>query len=371
MSGALLGVAYPPLPFGIVAAVAFVPFFLLFEEITTYGEALRLSYGVFFVFNLITLYWTGGFTHAKDIYLMSAGTAVLVFHPMFSWAAIVPWMFVRKRLGNLFAVCAFPFVWVVYEWVRSLTEYSFPWLTLGNTQTYNLPVAQMVQWTGVYGISFWLLCLNVLLYLFANGIARKRWKLASPETLGVLGCIIIVYSLPQLYGYSVLKHARPESSGGNPIRIGIVQPNIDPFEKWTGPVPKEIAIQESMTVVAAKSKASLILWSETGIPQAVLTPYHAAEFADLRSLIDSLHTNFLTGYIGMVVYPQHGPYPKSSKISIDGARYDEFNSALLVRWNSPDTQKYNKILLVPYAERVPYSEFLSFLNAMQWNFGLG
>jgi len=34
-------------------------------------------------------------------------------------------------------------------------------------------------------------------------------------------------------------------------------------------------------------------------------------------------------------------------------------------------QKYAKMLLVPFAERVPFSDILDFLNAARWNFGLG
>jgi apolipoprotein N-acyltransferase len=44
---------------------------------------------------------------------------------------------------------------------------------------------------------------------------------------------------------------------------------------------------------------------------------------------------------------------------------------MLLLPHSAAVQKYAKHLLVPFAERVPYSEELSFLNAIQWNFGLG
>ena len=44
---------------------------------------------------------------------------------------------------------------------------------------------------------------------------------------------------------------------------------------------------------------------------------------------------------------------------------------MLLQPGDPEIQKYAKMILVPFAERVPFSEALSFLNAMQWNFGLG
>jgi apolipoprotein N-acyltransferase len=63
--------------------------------------------------------------------------------------------------------------------------------------------------------------------------------------------------------------------------------------------------------------------------------------------------------------------PGSSKVAANGQRYETFNSSMLLQPNVAEIQKYAKILLVPFAERVPFSEELSFLNAMKWNFGLG
>jgi apolipoprotein N-acyltransferase len=372
LSGVLLGISFPPFPTGACAAIAFAPFFILFEDVVEYGKALRLSYLVFLVFNLIALYWTGGFTHAKDWYLMTAGLAVLAFHPMFFWATILPFIFIRKRLGFNAAVLAFPFIWVGYDYFRSLTEYSFPWLTLGNTQTYNLASIQIAEYTGVYGLSFWLLVLNVLLYFLATNVVRKKWGLISGKSISFALILVVVYALPHVIGNSILnrgQHAEPAEQ--KPLRVGIVQPNIDPFEKWTGDTEGEIALQDSMTVEAARKGAKLVLWSETAVPEGILEPSHEDHLRMLRRLVDTLHIDLMTGMIDYLVYSTNGPYPKSSKTSVNGIRFDAFNSSLLLRWDTPQIQKYDKIHLVPYAERVPYSEFLSFLNAMQWNFGIG
>ena len=51
MSGLLLGLSFPPIPTGVLAFVAFVPFFILFESIESYGRAFRYAYVTFFVFN--------------------------------------------------------------------------------------------------------------------------------------------------------------------------------------------------------------------------------------------------------------------------------------------------------------------------------
>ncbi len=79
----------------------------------------------------------------------------------------------------------------------------------------------------------------------------------------------------------------------------------------------------------------------------------------------------LTGVPDIVVYAAPVEPPRGSKMLRDGTRYETFNSSILLLPGVDTVQKYAKTLLVPFAERVPYSDVLGFLNAAQWNFGLG
>ena len=124
------------------------------------------------LFNLITLYWPGGFVHGKDVYLMISGGLLLVAHPIFMSIPMLVWYFIRKGVGQFRAVLVFPLVWVAFEYAHASTQLSFPWLTLGYTQTYDLAVVQMASVTGVYGIV--LALLNVLLWLFVVTADRQR-----------------------------------------------------------------------------------------------------------------------------------------------------------------------------------------------------
>src|SRR5713226_2677352 len=161
LCGLMLGFAFPPFPLGIFAAFAFVPFFIVFENIETHGKAFRASYLVFFILNLIAVSWAGGFVHGKDPYLMTAGTALVLGHPFFMYVPVFVFTMVRKYFGFKRAVYLFPFIWIGFEYLHSITQFAFPWLVLGNTQTYNLPAIQFASITGVYGVSFWLLWINV------------------------------------------------------------------------------------------------------------------------------------------------------------------------------------------------------------------
>ena len=91
----------------------------------------------------------------------------------------------------------------------------------------------------------------------------------------------------------------------------------------------------------------------------------------LKQQIDSQQIALLSGIPNIEYYYAGEKAPKSSKITKEGLRYDSYNSSMLIRHNNDSIQTYAKMLLVPFAERVPYSEELSFLNAMQWNLGLG
>ena len=366
----LLGISFPPFQTGIFAAIAFIPFFILFESIEDYPTAFRYSYLWLFVFHCITLYWAGGFTHGKDGFLMLAGTALLVFHPFFYYPFVWAFMFFRKQFGFKASIFTFPLFWIGIEYTRSIGEYSFPWLTLGNTQTYDLSVIQIASVTGVYGISFWLLCLNVLIYFLYAKITVKDWKPLSPQAIIFAFVLIAFYLFPKIYGRIQLNKSA-EVKQHTQFRVGIVQPNIDPFEKWEKSVDAQLAIHQQLTNELAKQHVDLVLWPETAVPFYILDPNNRYYFNLIKHQVDSLNLNLLTGMPDIHYYHENESIPKSSKTAKNGERYDSYNSSMLLQHGIPEVQTYSKMILVPYAERVPYSDELSFLNAMKWNFGLG
>ena len=369
LSGVMLGLSFPPFETGVFAAAAFVLFFILFDYIESYRESFLYSYLTFFVFNLITLFWAGGFTHGKDLYLMVAGFMLLVAHPMFFCVPVLVWAAFRRQFGYKAALYTFPFFWVAFEYTHAHTEVSFPWLILGNSQTYDLAAIQFASFTGAYGISFWLLCLNVLLYILYVKISVKDWKVLSFRTIAAGIGILLLYLLPKFYGNHVLNV--PATNEQTSLRVGIVQPNIDPFVNWERNADPQISILQKLTNEVVQQQVDLVLWPETAVPFYILSENNLHYFNVIKHQVDSLGIHLLTGIPDIVYYRAGDVVPKSSKTAQDGQRYDSFNSSMLLIPNSNEVQKYAKMLLVPFAERVPFSEELSFLNAMQWNFGLG
>lgn len=369
-SGLLLGLSFPPIPTGVLAFVAFVPLFFLFESIQSYGRAFRYAYVTFFVFNAVTLYWTGGFTHARDIYLMMAGGLLLIAHPLFFCVPVLAWTAFSRRFGYKRSLMAFPFFWVSSEYLHSLTQVSFPWNIIGNSQSYDLTIIQFISFTGVYALSFWILIINIAAYFFLKRMELREWRFRSPKTIGSLIGILLIYILPMLYGLNVLRNAE-SSEGKKRVRIGMVQPNIDPFEKWQDSPEYSLGILEKLTNEIAREPVDLVIWPETAIPLYILHPNNVFYFQNLRREVDSLGINLLTGIPDIYFYHEGESIPKSSKISSSGRRYDTYNSSMLLEAHTTEIQKYAKMNLVPFAERVPFSEVLSFLNAIRWNFGLG
>ena len=361
-SGLMLGIAFPPVPSGLSAAFAFVPFFILFESIEEYGLTFRYSYLIFLIFNVAGLYWTGGFTHCKDLYMMIAGILLLLFHPFFFCVPVIGWLFIRRQLGFKFAIFSFPFLWVAFEYLHCSTEVGFPWLTLGNTQTYDIALIQIASITGVFGISFWLLWMNVLAFLLFVKLYLKEWNAFSYRSVVTLLGIVLLYFLPKFYGNYILSTPKEEET--KKVKIAVVQPNIDTFEKWSGDYEIPLQIVQKLTNEIADKQVDLVIWPETAMPFYILHPKNRYFFELVRRQIDTLNVSLLTGMPDIYYYSERDNIPRSSKISVDGQRYDTFNSCIMISPHREELQKYAKIVLVPFAERVPFSEELSFLNVV-------
>lgn len=372
-SGALLGLSFPPLPFSLLALVGFLPLLILFEEVEGTWRQLRYAYLAFLVFNAITLYWVGGFVDARDGFLMLAGGLLVLLHPFFFLIPVWFYLIVRKRLSLDWALVAFPFLWVGFEYAHALGQIAFPWITLGNSQALDPSRIQYVEWTGVYGVSFWIVLLNVLLFSLVRLIGARDGQTMRRRVFLRAAVIVLLVAIPEVSGRIWMWRTFDGEGNVKPLRVGLVQPNVDPWEKWQGSKPAEVERLREMTASAALGDSlQLLIWPETAIPYYILQSAHAGDLAALRKLVDTIGAPLLTGFPNAVFYPDSAYAPRGSKrLAAGGDWYESFNAAMLLDPRASRIQTYGKILLVPFGERPPYVDQIPFLAAMMWDIGLG
>ncbi len=368
-TGALLGLAYPPVPTGITAFAAFIPFLFLMERMKSAAQTFRFSYLAFLVLNFVTVYWISGWT-GDDPWLKAAGVATNMVHPFLFTLPSLFYYYVRKHAPPHYAAFFFPFIWVSYEWLAHLPELSFPWLILANTQTYDIQKIQFITITGSFGISFWITSINALIFYGLRQSFQGTWTLKSFRLHALIGCVVLLLIVPELYSRIVMSN-RPVD---DVIRVGVTQPDIDPYDKWgEGETPQmkidgHIRLYDSLV---NGEHPELILMPETAIPFRILTPSYEIEWLNLRRHIDTTGTPLLTGFPHMIWY-EEGQAPPSAKTVPDaGYRYDDFNSGLLILPSSDRLQIYKKTKLTPMSERIPYLNDLPFLaDALTWGVGI-
>ena len=151
-SGMLLGFSFPPFHLGWLGFVALVPLLSALDSASSYRQVLKLSYSCFLIFNVIVIYWIGGWTNEADPFLMIAGAALVLCHPFFFTIPMLIYSFLKMKLGRI-SIALFPFLYLSFEHIHSVSEVSFPWLTLGYSQSYNLANIQFAAFTGVLGLS--------------------------------------------------------------------------------------------------------------------------------------------------------------------------------------------------------------------------
>lgn len=244
-----------------------------------------------------------------------------------SIAAGVAWL--RGSLGGGWALTAAPVLWVAGEWIRGRLMDGFPWGLLGYSQHLDLPVIQIAELTGVYGVSFLVAAVNAALAA-AIGLG---WRRALPG----LVTTVLLLSGALSFGVLTLRSLDAERGRGQETRVAVIQPSIEQSLKWDPARRVEaIAVYERLTRQAAQGRPAAILWPETAA--AIFLRGDPALLARLTALADELATPLLVGSVDRT----------------DGPRGQPLNSALLLSGRGIQA-KYDKIHLVPFGEYVPLS----------------
>jgi len=382
--GVCFGLAFPPVNFYPLIYIGIV---ILIKEIitcNTYNEVLRKTYAIFFWFNLVAVSWISlsGFREHAERFLIIAGMLTLIAHPVFFWLPAAAFYKVYRSLKNFrykyLYLLSFPFIWVAFEYLHTLTQFSFPWLTFGNTQTYNLSKIQFIEYTGVYGLSFWICTIGILLFYFVQIQRKARWVNFTNMTHLRIILIVVIYLAPDAYTFIMNSPAKYSNAFTNgEINVGVIQPNSDPWERWGS---KQMLLVNDYTdmIRTLKEKnpqTQLIILPETAITFYLFNPVNEEKYLKVKNLADSINTPLLIGLPYYKFYEDslHAPVD-AKRNTIDGRFYDSFNAAALFEKNKTrdEYQVYKKNKLVIGGERIPYQESLSFLkDYVTWQVGIG
>jgi apolipoprotein N-acyltransferase len=311
--------------------------------------ALGLTSGVIYFAG--TLYWmTGVMSQYGDL---SPIVAALINAAFVFYVALYPALFavIVRRLASSYgaaALAAAPLVWTATELGRAYLFTGFPWVLLGYSQATTLPIAQLASVAGIFGVSA--LVASVSAALVAVAVARA-YRPAALVLAGVL--------LAAVWGNARVQRGELTREG-RPLRVGLVQGNVDQGQKWSA--ASSAAILQSylaMTKQAVDRGAQLVVWPESSTPFRFEEDLIGA--GQIRSLARASGVPILLGS-DQIEWQVRGTARVPGRA---------FNSAFLIRANGATGGVYRKMHLVPWGEYVPLKDQLFFVGPLVEAIGTG
>jgi len=344
LSGILLILSFPNFDLEFLAWFSLVPLFYCIE-----GKGLRLSFELGFLTGGIAflgiLYWIIVAVHTYGyIPLIPSGLILLLlvaYLSLFIAAFACFTRFVQIRSG-LQTMLFSPLLWVALEYLRAHLLTGFPWASLGHSQYLNLPFIQIADMTGVYGPSFVIVLVNATLF----GILRQ-WpkKIFAVKEVIFTGLVLLGLLI---YGHLKIGIVERHVNQKPPLKIGLVQGNIDQSVKWDTSFQIEtLEIYRKLSYDVAEEKPDLIIWPETA------TPFFFQDAQEYQPFI--LHIPKKTDAFLLFGTPSY---------KIDKGKVNHYNSAYLISPSGELVGKYDKIHLVPFGEYIPMQHLLFFIGSL-------
>ena len=369
-AGLLLAFSFPPFPLFPLAFISFAVLILGIEKELKEKNPRYFTkfYLTFFIYHLMSNWWISSFQENTDPFLMIAGFALDLFHPFFFLIPMYTYIFIRKNLSKHQSLLAFPIIWVSWEYFHSIGELSYPWLAVGNTQINNIFFVQIADLFGLYGISFIIVLINVLIYLILDTFVTE--KIIQKSYIIALSTILLsVY----IYGYIQFnKFSNDKFNDYEKISISVIQPNLDPWSKWaSGPlaqIVQNLDLQDSLNLI---KKADLSVWPETSILRINEDFNKHLKLSFIENWSKLNNTSILSGIVYDYEYKNNEKHQPSARFDLlDSVWEESYNAAVIINPSGKHKDVYFKSKLTPFAERIPNLEYFSFLSdILKWNVG--
>ncbi len=219
-----------------------------------------------------------------------------------------------------------PTFWLLGEWLRGWLLTGFPWLYVGYGHL-TTPLAGYAPIGGVLLVSLAvaLSCSGLIVALYH--VQKQRWTGAATAMAGV--------ALIWLAG-GLLKTQTWTQTSGEPIQVGLVQPNIAQEDKWvrTKRIPTLRLFQTMSDDLWPK--ADWVVWPEAALPML---------YEDAIPFINNMHRTATTNNAALIT----GVLYRSTETN-------KIYNTIIARGLGQGI--YHKTRLVPFGEYVPLESWL-------------
>ena len=297
-------------------------------------------YAAMFIFGCFSAGWLFNFPQAK-------WQVAIIFFLEELWFFIPFLVFypIQRKLGFDKSLWLFPFISMIWEWMYLSLEFTMGTHLSAYSQSNNIWLIQFVDITGMWGISFWLLLFNVLIF---KAYKAGNYQLKSSFFYKRIAIItLFMLGIPLLYsGFSYFKY---KDSKTDAIQVAIVPTNYS--ARFLNNTNNSFRlVEETLHRTDAffynnpeKSKnIDLYIWPETGLP---FTMQQSNLQKLLQEAVTDWKANLLTGVKGV-----------SDSINIDDKR--NYVSGVLFSNSSNQLEYHHKTQLTPGQEAIPYHSFL-------------
>lgn len=361
---------------GFVALFGFIPL-LCMERIASLSGMRRVwvyHYSAFVLWNALTTFWVCNATVGGGIFAVLANSLQMsLIFGLFRFS--------KKYFSGALPCIFLAVMWIAWERAYFDADISWPWLVLGNAFALSLKSIQWYEFTGSLGGSLWIWASNLLVFAlmvsFSNGNWAFRYNAKAKAAL-VSACIIVI-AAPFIFSRIVYDSYEEKH---DPLEVLIVQPNIDPYNKFeamsqdqqtailldqiTRALPdRKVASGDSSAFLANLEKPLLVLAPETFTGDIMTNDY-------MRSRTYRRFISFLKDYPGVdllfgassYTYSDSDTAPSYNARKIRDGRWVESHNSALVVDGTGRSEIFHKSRLVVGVEKTPYPAFFSKVDDM-------
>jgi apolipoprotein N-acyltransferase len=222
----------------------------------------------------------------------------------------------------------FPFLWIIFEWLRSFGPLANTAGSLGFSLTGWPFLLQLASLGGVYLLSFYLVSFNILIYATLCHIRSVG------KSLIILSLFTVLILLPCGYNFW-LNHQNFNHHNLKVYQVAIIQGNHSQLNKLSFDYTQKIRndyLSLSQLALIDYPKPDLVFWPETVVPE--LNLQNTGFTAKIANLAISKNTNIIFG----------------TPIAEDGKYY---NAVAFFTPTGQISTCYKKQKLMPFGEYIP------------------